>query len=257
MSAWPTFVPLMPRGPANPKMKKAKILLIEDEPDILEVLDYNLTREGYKVDSCQNGEDGLKLAIRTNPDLVLLDLMLPGLDGIEICRALKEDPTTKAIPVIMVTAKGEESDVVLGLGVGADDYVAKPFSPRELVARIKAVLRRGPVREVQTSKSRVVRGPIQIDMDRHELLVNGKSVEVTPTELKLLHFLASHPGRVFDRSHIMSRVIGQDAVVIDRNVDVHVRAVRTKLGKHRDLIETVRGVGYRFKDLRDQSPVAS
>ncbi len=189
--------------------------------------------------------------MRDNPDLVLLDLMLPGLDGIEVCRALKGDPATKAIPVIMVTAKGEESDVVLGLGVGADDYVAKPFSPRELVARVKAVLRRGPIKDAQGGKSRLLRGPIQVDLERHELLVDGDPVEVTPTELKLVHFLASHPGRVFDRNHIMSRVIGQDAIVIDRNVDVHVRAVRNKLGKHRDLIETVRGVGYRFKDLRD------
>jgi DNA-binding response OmpR family regulator len=232
-------------------MKKSKILLIEDEPDILELLEYNLTREGYKVEASQDGEEGLQKARRNNPDLVLLDLMLPGLDGIEVCRALKGDASTKAIPVIMVTAKGDESDVVLGLGVGADDYMSKPFSPRELVARVKAVLRRGPIRDAQVGKNRLVQGPIQIDRDRHELLVDGKNVEITPTELKLLHFLASHPGRVFDRSHIMSRVIGQDAIVIDRNIDVHVRAVRIKLGKHRDLIETVRGVGYRFKDLRE------
>lgn len=235
----------------EPTMKKAKILLIEDEPDILELLEYNLAREGYKVDTSMNGEDGLAAAIRDNPDLVLLDLMLPGMDGIEICRALKEDPATKGIPIIMVTAKGEESDVVLGLGVGADDYVAKPFSPRELVARVKAVLRRGPIQEARVHKNRLVRGPLEIDLDRHEVLVDGEPTDVTPTELRLLHFLASHPGRVFDRNHIMSRVIGHDALVVDRNVDVHVRAVRNKLGKHRDLIETVRGVGYRFKDLRD------
>ncbi|MEZ5987740.1 MAG: response regulator [Planctomycetota bacterium] len=234
-------------------MKKEKILLIEDEPDILDVLEYNLRREGYRVVKSRDGEEGLRLAKREGPDLVLLDLMLPGLDGIEVCRSLKSDPVTQPIPVIMVTAKGEESDVVLGLGVGADDYVSKPFSPKELIARVKAVLRRGPVRDQGGTRKRIELPMLTVDPERHEVLVEGEPVSLTPTEIRLLHFLASHPGRVFDRGHIMSRIIGEDAIVIDRNVDVHVRAVRQKLGRHRDLIETVRGVGYRFKDLRSGS----
>jgi len=177
--------------------------------------------------------------------------MLPGLDGIEVCRRIKNDPSSRATSIIMVTAKGEESDVVLGLGVGADDYVTKPFSPRELVARVKAVLRRGLLRENQGANERIERDGIIIDAGKHEARVDGKSVAFTPTEFRLLHFLASHPGRVFARDHLLSRVIGGDAFVIDRNIDVHIRAVRQKLGRHRDLIETIRGVGYRFKDVED------
>ena len=231
-------------------MKRETILVIEDEPDILEVIEYNLAREGYKVKTARDGDDGLKRARRDSPDLVLLDVMLPGVDGIEVCKQLKRDPITRAIPVMMVTAKGEESDVVLGLGVGADDYITKPFSPRQLVARVQAVLRRGPLKEESGQGERVVRGPIVIDLARHEATIDGKSEVLTPTELRLLHFLASHPGRVFDRAHLLSRVIGEDAIVTDRNIDVHIRSIRLKLGRHRELVETVRGVGYRFVDLR-------
>jgi two-component system phosphate regulon response regulator PhoB len=229
-------------------VKREKILVIEDEPDILELIQYNLAREGYRVLPATDGEDGLRRAQQDAPDLVLLDLMLPGLDGLEVCRRLKQDPVTRAIPVLIVTAKGEETDVVLGLGVGADDYVAKPFSPRELLARVQAVLRRGPLREESGRGERIVREGLVIDSGRHEVLVDGEPITTTPTELRLLHFLAGHPGRVFTRNHLLSRVIGQDAIVTDRNIDVHVRALRQKLGRHRELIETVRGVGYRFKD---------
>jgi len=156
---------------------------------------------------------------------------------------------TRAIPIIMVTAKGEESDIVLGLGIGADDYITKPFSPRELVARVKVVLRRGPLREESGAGERVVRGQLAIDLGRHEARLSGELVNLTPTEMRLLHFLASHPGRVFPRSHLLSRVIGEDAVVTDRNIDVHVRALRQKLGDCGNLIETVRGVGYRFSEV--------
>jgi DNA-binding response OmpR family regulator len=225
---------------------KPKILVIEDESDILEVIQYNLEREGHKVVTCRNGELGLSRIRTDNPDLVILDLMLPGMDGVEVCRQVKADPVTRAIPIIMVTAKGEESDIVLGLGIGADDYITKPFSPKELIARVKVVLRRGGLREESGTGERVVRGELVVDLGRHEATVDGKALVLTPTEMRLLHFLASHPGRVFPRSHLLSRVIGEDAVVTDRNIDVHVRALRQKLGDAALLIETVRGVGYRF-----------
>ena len=228
--------------------RREKVVVIEDEADILEVVRYNLSREGFRVLTCRDGEDGLATVRREAPDLVLLDLMLPGLDGIEVCRRLQSDPITAGIPVIMVTAKGEESDVVLGLAVGADDYVSKPFSPKELVARVKAVLRRGPLKTEQGSGERIVRGGLVIDSGRHQVTVDGAVATLTATELRLLYFLASHPGRVFGRDQLLSRVIGDHAVVIDRNIDVHIGAIRRKLGPYRDLIETVRGVGYRFQD---------
>jgi len=228
---------------------KPKILVIEDEPDILEVIQYNLEREGAKVITCRNGEQGLSRIRTDNPDLVVLDLMLPGMDGVEVCRQVKADPVTRDIPVIMVTAKGEESDVVLGLGIGADDYITKPFSPKELVARVKVVMRRGPLRDTGSQSEQVVRGPLVIDMGRHEARLEGELLTLTPTEMRLLFFLASHPGRVFPRAHLLSRVIGEDALVTDRNIDVHVRSLRQKLGEQASLIETVRGVGYRFADV--------
>jgi len=234
-------------------MAREKIVVIEDEPDIREVIEYNLLRDGYQVATAADGETGLELARSWSPSLVLLDLMLPGLDGIEVCRRLKNDAMTRAIPVIMVTARGEESDVVLGLGIGADDYVTKPFSPKELLARVKAVLRRGPLREERESRERLVHDGVVIDSTRHDVSVDGKSEPFTATEFRLLHFLASHPGRVFTRDHLLSRVIGEDVMITDRNIDVHVRAVRKKLGQYRDLIETVRGVGYRFKDDQGDS----
>jgi two-component system phosphate regulon response regulator PhoB len=228
--------------------KRETILVVEDEEDILEVIRYNLMREGYRVSGVRDGEEGLKRIRQENPNLVLLDLMLPGLDGLEICRRIKKDPVTRAIPVVMVTAKGEESDVVLGLGLGADDYVVKPFSPRELVARVKAVLRRGPLVEDRGAGERIVRGPLTVDIGRHEARVDDQPITLTATEMRLLHFLAAHPGRVFTRDHLLSRVIGEHAVVIDRNIDVHIGSIRKKLGDHRDAIETVRGVGYRFQE---------
>jgi two-component system phosphate regulon response regulator PhoB len=232
-------------------MVKDKIVVIEDEPDIREVVEYNLLRDGFQVATAADGEAGLELTRRESPALVLLDLMLPGLDGLEVCRRLKSDALTRSIPVIMVTARGEESDVVIGLGIGADDYVTKPFSPKELLARVKAVLRRGPLREERAAKERIVREGVIIDATRHDVRIDGVSEPFTATEFRLLHFLASHPGRVFTRDHLLSRVIGEDAMVTDRNIDVHVRSVRKKLGPYRDLIETVRGVGYRSRDDQD------
>ena len=230
-------------------MKKPKIVVIEDEVDILEVINYNLSKEGFDVCSALDGEEGLALIKKEVPDLVLLDLMLPGLDGIEICRKLKTDYSTRSIPIIMVTAKGEESDIVLGLGMGADDYMVKPFRPRELMARIRSVLRRGEFIEV--GEGVVSIDELVIDINRHEVKLEGKKIVLTAMEFKLLHFLASHPGQVFTRENLLNHVSSDDTFIIDRNIDVHIRSIRKKLNKHRELIETIHRVGYRFRD-KDQ-----
>ena len=230
-------------------MKKTKIAVIEDEADILEVIDYNLSKEGFDVCSALDGEEGLALIRKEVPDLVLLDLMLPGLDGIEICRKLKTDYSTRSIPIIMVTAKGEESDIVLGLGMGADDYMVKPFRPRELMARIRSVLRRGDF--IEEGEGLVSIDELVIDINRHEVKLEGKKIVLTAMEFKLLHFLASHPGQVFTRENLLNHVSSDDTFIIDRNIDVHIRSIRKKLNKHRELIETIHRVGYRFRD-KDQ-----
>ena len=230
-------------------MKKSKIVVIEDEVDILEVINYNLSKEGFDVCSALDGEEGLALIKKEVPDLVLLDLMLPGLDGIEICRKLKTDYSTRSIPIIMVTAKGEESDIVLGLGMGADDYMVKPFRPRELMARIRSVLRRGDF--IEEGEGLVSINELVIDINRHEVKLEGKKIVLTAMEFKLLHFLASHPGQVFTRENLLNHVSSDDTFIIDRNIDVHIRSIRKKLNKHRELIETIHRVGYRFRD-KDQ-----
>ncbi|MBM3319405.1 MAG: response regulator [Candidatus Eisenbacteria bacterium] len=231
-------------------MGAPRILVIEDEPDIVEVLTYNLTREGYHVLSAKDGEEGLRKARQEGPSLVLLDLMLPGIDGVEICRRLKADRATRATPIIMVTAKGDESDVVLGLGLGADDYVKKPFSPKEVVARVRAVLRRAVERGADLKGERLAVRGLLIDQRRHEMRVDGKKIDLTPTEFRLLRALAARPGEVFERQELLGHAVGPDTIVVDRSVDVHVNSIRKKLGKHRDLIQTVRGVGYRFADRK-------
>ena len=228
---------------------KTTVLVVEDEPDLREVIRYTLDREGFRVLESEDGEDGLDLLRRELPELVLLDLMLPGLDGIEICRSIKYDPQTRNIPVIMVTARGDETDIVLGLGVGADDYIIKPFRPHELVARVKAVLRRGRLRDESEGSERIVRERLTIDRARHQVLVDGQGVELTPTEFRLLETLASRPGRVFTRDQLIHRAFGEDVIVTERNVDVHIRSVRKKLAAARDLIETIRGIGYRFREF--------
>ena len=230
-------------------MKKPKIVVIEDEVDILEVINYNLSKEGFDVCSALDGEEGLALIKKEVPDLVLLDLMLPGLDGIEICRKLKTDYSTRSIPIIMVTAKGEESDIVLGLGMGADDYMVKPFRPRELMARIRSVLRRGDF--IEEGEGLVSIDELVIVINRHEVKLEGKKIVLTAMEFKLLHFLASHPGQVFTRENLLNHVSSDDTFIIDRNIDVHIRSIRKKLNKHRELIETIHRVGYRFRD-KDQ-----
>ena len=230
-------------------MSKKKIVIIEDEPDILEVLSYNLKREGFDVFTATNGTLGLSLAEKVSPDLLLLDLMLPGLDGIEICSSIKKNPATQNTLIIMVTAKGEESDIVLGLGVGADDYITKPFSPKELVARVKAVLRRGQLVDTVPTTEKVRVGDLAIDTSKYEVTIGGKEVRLTATEFRLLHYLASNPGRVFSREQLLSRAMGDDVVVVDRNIDVHIRGIRKKMDMDPPLIETIRGVGYRLRDL--------
>lgn len=229
-------------------MAKQKIFIVEDEADIRELLEYSLEREGYEVESAPEGVSALARIRRKVPDLILLDLMLPGLDGLEICRRLKQDDATRGIPIIMVTAKGEEADVVLGLGLGADDYVPKPFSPKEVAARVKAVLRRAVLDAATDEKRVVARGQLEVDPTRHKVSVAEEEIPLTATEFRILHFLAARPGRVFEREQILSFALGPNTIVTDRSVDVHIRAIRKKLGEHRDMIETVRGIGYRFSE---------
>ena len=229
-------------------MARNKIVIIEDEPDILEVLSYNLKREGFIVLAAFDGNAGLSLVKKEKPDLVLLDLMLPGKDGIDICASIKNDTDLINTLVIMVTAKGEESDVVLGLGVGADDYVSKPFSPKELVARVKAVLRRGTLLDINPEKEKIECGDLIIDVGKHKVLVKGQEIKLTATEFRILHYLASNVGRVFSREQLLNKALGDATIVVDRNVDVHIRGIRKKLGMQVPVIETIRGVGYRFKE---------
>ncbi len=228
-------------------MPKEHILVIEDEDDIQELVRYNLAKEGYRVAQAISGEEGFKAAKSTSPDLVLLDLMLPGLDGLEICRLLKADPKTSHTPVVMLTAKGEEADVVAGLELGADDYITKPFSPKVLIARLRAVLRRKAKESLDDDSPLKIR-EIVIHPGRHEVLVKGKSVPLTFTEFQLLHFLAKRPGWVFTRQQIVDAIKGEDYPVTDRSVDVQVVGLRKKLGACGEYVETVRGVGYRFKE---------
>jgi two-component system alkaline phosphatase synthesis response regulator PhoP len=228
--------------------KTQRILIIEDEPDITEVLKYNLEKNHYHVSTAGSGEDGLAAARDSLPDLILLDLMLPGIDGLEVCRKLREDPRTRDLLIIMLTAKGTEADVVVGLTLGADDYIVKPFSTSELMARIRAVLRRVEPREGDADGEDLNAGPIAVDLRKHEVRLDGKAVELTLSEFKLLTFLMKKKGRVFTRDQLLDAVVGPDVFVTARNIDVHVAALRKKLGKYGSYIVTVRGVGYRFEE---------
>ncbi len=228
-------------------MTKKSILIIEDEADILELIKYNLERDGFRTSGAASGEEGLKVARAKVPDLVVLDLMLPGLDGLEVCRLLKADIKTKQIPIVMVTAKGEESDVVAGLELGADDYITKPFSPKVLVARLRTVLRRRSQPAVSEDAVIAIHD-IVIDPGRHQVTVKGKTVDLTVTEFGIVRLLAGRPGWVFTRYQIVNEVRGDDILVTDRTVDVQIVGLRKKLGTHGKLIETVRGVGYRMKE---------
>jgi two-component system phosphate regulon response regulator PhoB len=230
-------------------MAKEHILIIEDEEDLLALVHYNLVREGYRVTCAVNGEEGLQAARQVLPDLLLLDLMMPGIDGLEVCRRLRKDPQLQALPVIMLTARGEEADVVAGLERGADDYVTKPFSPRILISRVRAVLRRRREEPPADSAVEVLHvHEMSIHPGRNEVLVEGLPVELTFTEFRVLHLLAARPGWVFTRYQIVNAVRGEDYSVTDRAVDVQIVGLRKKLGSCGKYIETVRGVGYRFKD---------
>jgi two-component system, OmpR family, alkaline phosphatase synthesis response regulator PhoP len=228
-------------------MPKEKILIVDDEEDILELVRYNLSREGYRTLCAVSGEEGLKIARAEIPELIVLDLMLPGVDGLDVTRHLKNDDTTRKIPIVMLTAKGEESDIVTGLELGAADYITKPFSPKVLVARIRAVLRRG-VEDSPEEKEVLKSHEITLDAGRHEVLVNDKPVQLTFTEFGILHALVRRPGWVFTRNQIVDAVRGDDYYVTDRSVDVQIVGLRKKLGKAGKHIETVRGVGYRLKE---------
>lgn len=228
---------------------KRKIAVIEDDRDINELIAYNLEREGYDVIRSLDGGQGLFLIQKERPDLVLLDLMLPGMDGLEVCQALKRSDATKDIPIIMITAKSEESDVVVGLQMGADDYITKPFSPKVLLARIKAVFRRGKQAKA-AGPSQSVRdfGALVIDLPKYKVTVGRGTVVLTAIEFAILEFLSRSPGRVYTRDQILDNAWKEGKFIIDRTVDVHVRGLRKKLGDAADYVETVRGVGYRFKD---------
>jgi two-component system phosphate regulon response regulator PhoB len=228
-------------------MVKQHICLIEDEEDIREVVEYNLRREGYRVTAVGSGEEALAAIAKDRPALILLDLMLPGIDGLELCRRLKKDNRTESIPVIMVTAKGEESDIVAGLELGAEDYITKPFGPKVLVARVRTVLRRN-ARQMPEDNEVIRLHDIEINPGRREVLVKGQAVELTFTEFGVLHALARRPGWVFTRYQIVNAVRGEDYPVTDRSVDVQVVGLRKKLGAAADCIETIRGVGYRMKE---------
>lgn len=227
-------------------MAKPTILIVEDDRSLAEVLDYNLRQDGYETIVSLDGQDGLNKAKLKTPDLVVLDLMLPVLDGLEICRRLRADPVTRATLVLMLTAKGEETDQVAGFSVGADDYVTKPFSVKVLSERVRALLRRKQG-SVQNGEVLVSQG-VLIDRERHRVTAGEKPLDLTPSEFGLLEALIRQPGRVFSRSELIDAALGGDSLVLERTIDVHVRALRKKLGGFAELVETVRGIGYRFRD---------
>ncbi|PLY02440.1 MAG: DNA-binding response regulator [Desulfuromonas sp.] len=229
-------------------MGKQRILVIEDEEDILALIHYNLGKEGFLVSTATSGESGLELARHEKPHLVVLDLMLPGMSGLEVCSKLKQGSATAEIPVIMLTARGEESDVVAGLETGADDYITKPFSHKVLAARVRTVLKRVGAQRDEEPEAPIQIRDLVIHPGRNEVLVDGQNVDLTFTEFQVLKLLASRPGWVFSRNQIMDMVRGDDYAVTERAVDVQIVGLRKKLGERGHYIETVRGVGYRFKD---------
>lgn len=228
-------------------MAKGKVLVIEDDRPLAEVLTYNLRQAGYEVHVAHDGQDGILQAQLKSPDVVLLDLMLPVVDGLDVCRRLRADATTRDMLIIMLTAKAEESDELVGFSLGADDYVAKPFSVKILLERIKA-LRRRRMQENALADDVTAFQNVIVDRGRHRATVHGKPLELTRSEFRLLDTLIRQPGRVFQRSELIDAALGEDTMVMERTIDVHIRALRRKLGDYADVIETVRGVGYRFRD---------
>ena len=226
-------------------MKSTTILIVEDEESLAQVLSYNLQNEGFQVLTAATGTQGLALAQSKQPDLVILDLMLPGLNGLEVCQQLRQNMQTKNLPILMLTARSEESDELSGFMHGADDYVTKPFKFKLLFERIKALLRRN---ERPKKESNIVTlHNIELDELRHQVTLEDKPIHLTPTEFRLLHFFMHNPGRVYNRQDLMAKSIGDETIVLERTIDVHIRSLRTKLEPRSDTIETVRGIGYRFK----------
>lgn len=227
-------------------MGKKRILIVEDDQSLAEIVGYNISQAGYEVIIARDGMDGLRQAQIKNPDLIILDLMLPVMDGLEVCRRLRSDSATADVIVLMLTAKSEETDEVVGFNVGADDYVTKPFSVKVLLERMKALLRRreskADDREIITSQG------ITVDGRRHKVIIDGSPLELTPSEFRLLNVMIRQPGRAFSRDELIDAALGENTIVLERTIDVHVRALRKKMGVHAFVIETVRGVGYRFRD---------
>lgn len=233
-------------------MARERVLIVEDEPDIAGLIQFHLAREGFQVAVVGSGRDAIEAALRDQPDLLVLDIMLPDVDGLEVCRRLKRDREGRHIPILMVSARGEESEIVTGLELGAEDYVTKPFSPKVLVARAKAVLRR---REVEPpERVDLAQGGVVIDRERHSVLLDGAPVELTLTQFKLLEFLAQRPGFVRTRDQLVAAARGEGTVLSSRAIDVHVAALRQRLGQYAWLVETVRGVGYRMAEERSGQP---
>jgi two-component system phosphate regulon response regulator PhoB len=229
-------------------MTRPRILVIEDERQLTDVLRYNLERDGYEVTIAHEGQEGLRKAQAQLPDLVLLDLMLPGMDGLQVCRELRAGERTRRVPILILTAKSEETDQIVGFSMGADDYVTKPFSPKVLLQRVKALLRR--VEAASESGDLIEHMGVRIDRVRHRATVEGRELELTPTEFRLLECMLRQPGRAFTRPQLMDVAIGEGAFVLERTIDVHIKTLRKKLGGEVDYIETVRGVGYRFREER-------
>ena len=229
-------------------MRKPRILVVDDEPDLVELIRYHLVREHYEVVCAHDGETALQLSREQIPDLIVLDLMLPGIDGLEVCRKLRGNPSTEFVPIIMLTAKAEESDAVIGLAQGADDYVRKPFGMKELIARISARLRAAAERSATEERKIVRHGDLVVDSVKHEVSLGGEPVKLTMTEFRLLRHLVSNAGRAFSRSQLLDAAVSPDAIIVDRNVDVHIATIRKKLGEYSQNIETIRGLGYKFRD---------
>jgi two-component system, OmpR family, phosphate regulon response regulator PhoB len=227
-------------------MSKKTVLVIEDERSLVEVLTYNLKKEGFEVVSATDGQDGLRRAQTALPDLVVLDLMLPVIEGLEVCRQLRAGSRTREIPILMLTARSEEVDEIVGFQMGADDYVTKPFKIKPLIQRIKALLRRKQT--VETPGDIVATEGISIDRSQHRATLDGEDLRLTPTEFRLLWTLVRQPGRAFSRHDLMEAAMGDDTLVLERTIDVHIKSLRQKMGHHADRIETVRGVGYRFRE---------
>jgi DNA-binding response OmpR family regulator len=240
------------RTPASPPPRK-KVLIVDDEKDIVDLVAYNLARNGYDTITASDGNDALDSASKNIPDLIILDLMLPGIDGMEVARRLKSDARTASIPIVMLTAKGEETDVVVGLTLGADDYVTKPFSMKVLLARVASVLRRAETGAAVPEGGTLRAGPLSIDTFKHEVLVNEEPIKLTLTEFKLLSALLTARGRVLTRDQLMDKAMGTDVFVTDRAIDVHITAIRKKLGDASWLVNTVRGVGYRLREFPEDN----